>query len=221
MFTFSTITPENPIDWVILSDSEDEDDVQDNESYDAEVEDLKATVDQQKDYIDYAHKTIDSQNNQIDKLLDAADADQTLFIQKDVRIAELEEELNQTKNSYDDMEEMYRYENLAHQQSIVREEQLRQQNTVLQDELIALKKLLRKIPLTESEEKKEIMISCVEYSEKSFAIFGDTRPYKDAFIKIGGKFNRNLKHPQNADEIAPGWIFYKKLYNDVMDILGV
>jgi len=221
MFTFSMITPENLIDLVDLSDSEDEEEVQDNESYDTEVEDLKAAVDQQKDYIDHVHKTIDSQNDQIDKLLDAADADQALFIQKDARIAELEEELKQTNNIYNDMEEMYKYKNIAHQNAIVREEQLERKNRALENELIALKKLLSKIPLTDSEEKKETAISCVQYSEKSFAIFGDTRPYKDAFIKIGGKFNRNLKHPTNADEIAPGWIFYKKLYNEVMDILEV
>jgi hypothetical protein len=74
LFTFSTIIPENPIEWVTLSDSEDEgEDVQDNESYDTEVEDLKAAVDQQKDFIEYAYKTIDNQNAQIDKLLDDDD----------------------------------------------------------------------------------------------------------------------------------------------------
>ena len=38
------------------------------------------------------------------------------------------------------------------------------------------------------------------YSEKSFAVFGNTKTFKDELKKLGGKFNSNLKG-------KAGWIF--------------
>jgi hypothetical protein len=224
MFTFSTITPENPIEWVILSDSEDEyeeeEEVQDNESYDTQVEDLKAAVDQQKYFIEYAYKTSDNQNEQIDKLLDAANEDQSLLIQKDARIVELDEEIQQSTMSYEELDESYIYEKRCHEITLAEKEELERKNRTLEDEIVALKKMLNQAQLQPEKKKDENEISYVEYSEKAFAIFGDTRCYKDAFTAIHGRFNRNLKHPQNSDKIAPGWIFSKKHYNEVMDIIG-
>ena len=223
MFTFSTITPENPIEWVVLSDSEDEeeDEVEDNESYDTEVEDLKAAVDQQKDFIEHAYKIIDNQNAQIDKLIDDADEDQALLTQKDARIAELEEELQQSTMSYEDLDEKFIYEKQCHEDTLAKKEELERKNRTLEDEIGALKKILIQAQLQPEKKKDEDEIRYVEYSEKAFAIFGDTRRYKEEFIAICGKFNRNLKNPQNADHIEPGWIFSKKRYNEVMDILGL
>lgn len=40
------------------------------------------------------------------------------------------------------------------------------------------------------------------YSDKSIAVFGDTKSHKDFFRETGGKFNASLKD-------GPGWIFPK------------
>ena len=44
------------------------------------------------------------------------------------------------------------------------------------------------------------IIRIVDYSERSFAVVGDTKPMKDAMKKMGGTFNRRLK-------CGEGWIF--------------
>lgn len=44
----------------------------------------------------------------------------------------------------------------------------------------------------------------VEYSPKSFAIFGDTKPHRDRLAELGGAFNARLK---NNGIVTPGWIF--------------
>lgn len=46
--------------------------------------------------------------------------------------------------------------------------------------------------------KEELHIK--KYSEKSFAIYGNTKEHKDKLKELGGKFNSNLKD-------GPGWIF--------------
>lgn len=54
----------------------------------------------------------------------------------------------------------------------------------------------------------------VDYSDKSFAVYGDTKPYKDELRQLGGKFNSNLKG-------GPGWIFPNKLIDDVAEFVAV
>lgn len=46
-------------------------------------------------------------------------------------------------------------------------------------------------------------IRLVNYSEKAIAVYGDTKDHKERLLKLGGKFNQNLKE-------GPGWIFSKK-----------
>jgi hypothetical protein len=46
----------------------------------------------------------------------------------------------------------------------------------------------------------------VQYSQKSFALFGDTKPIKDDLKAMGGKFNPCLTW--NGERKA-GWIFFK------------
>jgi len=47
-------------------------------------------------------------------------------------------------------------------------------------------------------------LELVNYSERSFAIFGDTKPLKEKLMGLGGKFNAYLRR----DGIAtPGYIF--------------
>ena len=50
-------------------------------------------------------------------------------------------------------------------------------------------------------------IRIVDYTDKSFAVFGDTKPWKDAFLLLNGKFNPKLKEDGNE---SAGWIFSKK-----------
>jgi len=46
----------------------------------------------------------------------------------------------------------------------------------------------------------------IQYSEKSVAVFGDTKEIKEHLIKLGGKFNKYLKY---MGKVTPGWIFPK------------
>lgn len=51
------------------------------------------------------------------------------------------------------------------------------------------------------------------YSEKSIAVFGDTKPWANNLRSLGGKFNSNLKG-------RPGWIFPKTKENEVIDLVS-
>jgi hypothetical protein len=55
-------------------------------------------------------------------------------------------------------------------------------------------------------------IQIVDYSEKSFAIIGETKPIKDHLKELGGKFNFRLS-------CGAGWIFPKTKLQEVTDFL--
>lgn len=57
-----------------------------------------------------------------------------------------------------------------------------------------------------------------DYSEKSFAVFGNTKPIKKALSDAGGRFNPNL-HPFGPESSVPGWIFPLKARKDVERII--
>ena len=63
--------------------------------------------------------------------------------------------------------------------------------------------------------KGEFMI--VDYSEKAIALFGDTRPIKDALAALGGRFNSRLTH---EGEKRAGWIFPKPRIEQVKALIG-
>lgn len=63
---------------------------------------------------------------------------------------------------------------------------------------------------TTNNESSEIKL--VEYSERSFAIIGDTKPIKDALKKMGGRYNPRLK-------CGAGWIFSNKSREQVAKYL--
>ena len=56
------------------------------------------------------------------------------------------------------------------------------------------------------------MINIIDYSDKSFALFGDTKKYKEQLKLLGGKFNSNLKG-------QAGWIFSKIHKDKVINFL--
>ena len=43
----------------------------------------------------------------------------------------------------------------------------------------------------------------VDYSDKSIAVYGETKPWRENLKSLGGRFNQNLRD-------GPGWIFSKK-----------
>jgi hypothetical protein len=50
------------------------------------------------------------------------------------------------------------------------------------------------------------------YSDKSIAVFGDTKPWAEDLRVLGGKFNYNLKG-------RPGWIFQKAKENELVQLI--
>lgn len=63
----------------------------------------------------------------------------------------------------------------------------------------------------EAKEKKGVVI--FDYSEKAIALIGDTKPFKEDFKKMGGRFNFRLK-------CGAGWIFPKTKIKEVQDYLN-
>lgn len=55
-------------------------------------------------------------------------------------------------------------------------------------------------------------IQVIDYSEKAFAVVGDTKPIKDKLKDLGGSFNARLT-------CGPGWIFSKKRLDAVTEYL--
>lgn len=56
-------------------------------------------------------------------------------------------------------------------------------------------------------------VQVIQYSEKSIAVIGDTRPIKDKLRDLGGKFNFRLS-------CGPGWIFSKNKLSDLQKALS-
>lgn len=61
---------------------------------------------------------------------------------------------------------------------------------------------------------KKLALEFHDYSEKSFAITGDTKPVKDICNKYHGRFNRYLT-------VGAGWIFAKKYEKEVRAALAI
>jgi hypothetical protein len=66
------------------------------------------------------------------------------------------------------------------------------------------------------------LMSIVDYSEKSIAVFGNTVPLKDQFKELGGRWNRNLVWGEFAgDDKIGGWIFPKSKQSEVSALIGI
>lgn len=73
-------------------------------------------------------------------------------------------------------------------------------------------------------EKKEVVrnvedvlaseINIIDYSEKAFAVIGETKPIADILKNLGGRFNRKLS-------CGAGWIFSKRSLDNVKEALNV
>lgn len=62
-------------------------------------------------------------------------------------------------------------------------------------------------------------LNIIEYSEKSFVVFGsDTKTYREQLKSLGGRFNGHLKERENFPG-GPAWIFPNKHYDNVKDFV--
>ena len=59
-------------------------------------------------------------------------------------------------------------------------------------------------------------INIVNYSEKSIAVLGETKPLREHLSAIGGKWNPSLTH--NGEKVA-GWIFVSSKRDEVKKVL--
>lgn len=58
------------------------------------------------------------------------------------------------------------------------------------------------------------VIQVINYSEKSFALVGNTKPKRQLLKQLGGRFNPKLR-------CGAGWIFSLKRKDDVLKKLGL
>ena len=56
----------------------------------------------------------------------------------------------------------------------------------------------------------------IQYSQRSIAVFGDTKSIKNELKKMGGVFNSSLKY---NDQKRPGWIFMNYMRQDVQKLI--
>lgn len=79
------------------------------------------------------------------------------------------------------------------------------------------------IKTEKAEEAKEMEavtvegLEMVDYSEKTIAVFGDTKAIKEQLKELGGRFNPSLNY--NGEKRA-GWIFSKKKADEVRNLMA-
>lgn len=67
------------------------------------------------------------------------------------------------------------------------------------------------------ETKQNNGLRLVKYSEKAYALFGETKPLKDKLKEIGGKFNPYLKENGQTQK---GWIFSAKKLEQLKELVN-
>jgi hypothetical protein len=58
-------------------------------------------------------------------------------------------------------------------------------------------------------------LSLHNYTEKSVAVFGDTKPFSEKLKELGGRYNPNLT--LNGEK-TPGWIFSNKKKEELQEL---
>lgn len=61
---------------------------------------------------------------------------------------------------------------------------------------------------------QKVELQVIDYSEKAFAIIGETKVIKVTLKELGGKYNPKLR-------CGAGWIFSKKKQANVIKALGI
>jgi hypothetical protein len=69
----------------------------------------------------------------------------------------------------------------------------------------------------QTQENNTQMFIKEDYSDKSFAVYGNTKVHKDALKSLGGKFNKSLKIEGST---VVGWVFSKKAQEKVVDFVA-
>lgn len=64
-----------------------------------------------------------------------------------------------------------------------------------------------------------LSLSLIDYTEKSIALFGDTKPIKEELKKLKGRYNPCL-HPFGAESSVPGWVFPRKSVEEVQNLIS-
>jgi hypothetical protein len=64
-----------------------------------------------------------------------------------------------------------------------------------------------------SEQKSEVYIE--QYSEKSFVIRGDTRPYRESLRALGGKWANRLTDKETNEKFG-AWLFWSKKHPELV-----
>jgi hypothetical protein len=59
----------------------------------------------------------------------------------------------------------------------------------------------------------------INYTDRSVAVFGNTKPYSDQLKQAGGRFNPSLKYGDDEETRRPGWIFPKTKENDIRKLV--
>ena len=77
---------------------------------------------------------------------------------------------------------------------------------------LTIEDILQDVPQPEPETKSPLQL--IDYSEKAFAIIGETKPIKEQLKQLGGKYNAFLK-------CGPCWIFSKKKIDEVKKALNL
>jgi hypothetical protein len=63
----------------------------------------------------------------------------------------------------------------------------------------------------------DYQLSLHNYTEKSVAVFGDTKPFSDRLKELGGRYNPNLT--LNGEK-TPGWIFSNKKKEELQQLIN-
>jgi hypothetical protein len=64
----------------------------------------------------------------------------------------------------------------------------------------------------------KLILYIEDYSDRSIAVFGDTKPYKEQ-LKTLGLYNPALKN-KKENKICPGWTFYKTKEAEVRQLVN-
>ena len=75
----------------------------------------------------------------------------------------------------------------------------------------------KQVKMKSKQAKQNNGLRLVKYSEKAYAIFGETKPLKEKLKEIGGKFNPFLK--ENGEK-SPGWIFSAKKLEQLTELVN-
>lgn len=70
------------------------------------------------------------------------------------------------------------------------------------------------ISITDKDAIAKLGLTFVKYTDKCYALYGDTKPLRNELKKLGGTFNKYLK-------VGEGWVFRNKQVPEIEKALGI